>query len=133
MCIVRTISHLHEIEVLLFHLTIGCLKANIINDSRAPPLSLSLVLTNINPSSWITSCVYPVLGKIKPSLRFTRLRFAIYMNPIDYTNNILFYLFIYLLMRTLTRFRRWHACKYMIPHECSRKIFSHYLVSHSKF
>lgn len=28
MYIVCTISHLHEIEVLLFHLTIGCLKAN---------------------------------------------------------------------------------------------------------
>lgn len=45
MYIVRTISHLHEIEVLLFHLTIGCLKANVINDSRAPPPRLTLFLS----------------------------------------------------------------------------------------
>lgn len=59
----------------------------------------------------ISILIYPVYRVGKVSQVCTLRGYdVIYMNPIDYMNNILFYLFIYLLlMRTLTQFRRWRV------------------------
>lgn len=59
----------------------------------------------------ISILIYPVYRVGKVSQVCTLRGYdVIYMNRIDYMNNILFYLFIYLLlMRTLTQFRRWRV------------------------
>lgn len=104
MYIVCTISHLHEIEVLLFHLTIGCLEAN--NKwFSSPRLTLSC---SYKYQSWYI--LYIVLAKSVKFALYEVMMWFTWIAYIDYMNNILFYLFIYLLlMRTLTQFRRWRV------------------------